>query len=79
MIAFRGTGLNVADGYLIVRLNQVNVGVVGVALNGSGLQQRYARLLLLQQPGVHKLIGKERAILVIKYGAQLQGARSLID
>ncbi len=70
LIAFRGPDFDAADGDRVVRLDQINVGVVGIALNGGGGQQRDAGLFLLQQPRIHELIGEERAVLRYRKSAR---------
>ena len=59
ILAFGGADGDVADGDGEVRLDEVDVGVSGGALDGGGVEQGDAALLFDEEAGVDELVGVE--------------------
>src|SRR5208282_6708537 len=70
--------LDVADLRRVI-LNDINKRRLPVVLNGGGRNQSNALQGVHQQPGVYKLIGKKRVVLVIEERTHLDSAGGGID
>ena len=60
-------------------LNHVHERCLAVVLDGGGGDQRHPLQRIHQQPGVHKLVGEERVVLVVEDGSRFHRARRRVN